>query len=411
MSKLSPVANRFLRYITFDTQSQEDSSTYPSTEKQKELGRHLVQELHDLGLDDASMNEHGYVMATIESTVDNPNVPVIGFIAHMDTSPEVSGKDVKAVIHYNYPGGPLRLSEKHVLTPEECAPLNENVGRTLISSDGSTLLGADNKAGIAEIMTMAERLKKDRNIQHGKIRIAFTVDEEVGGGTKFFDVKQFGAAYAYTVDGGGTPGEIENETFSADSAKVTFVGRNVHPGYAKDKMVSAIKAASYFVELLPRDKAPETTEDRQGFLHPVSLGASVESATVKLILRSFDTEELTLQRELVNSLAAKVKDRFAGVGANVEFEESYRNMRLVLDQHPKVVELGMEAIRRVGITPVLNRVRGGTDGSKLSFMGLPTANLFAGGHLFHSRFEWVAVEVMDMAVDTLVNLAVLWSEQ
>jgi tripeptide aminopeptidase len=409
MSDLPPVVQRFIRYTRYDTQSAEDSETYPSTDKQKELSRLLVNELKELGLEDAALDEHGYVMATLAGNVEHA-VPVLGFIAHVDTSPEVSGENVKAQIHSNYDGGPIKLNDEYTLTPEQSPELSEHKGHTIITSDGSTLLGADNKAGIAEIITLVERLQADPSIPHGKLRIAFTCDEEVGTGTKHFDVDTFGAKYAYTVDG-EAPGEIENETFCADSATVTFTGINVHPGYAKDKMVNSLKAASMFIELLPKEMTPETTEGREGYLHPVHMSGNVEQATVKLILRDFDEEPLKKQREILEGIRDRVLTAYPKATVEIEYEESYRNMRFVLDEHPHVLDYALEAVKRAGLEPRLNLIRGGTDGARLSYMGIPTPNVFTGGHLFHSRFEWISVEGMLAAVDTLVNLVQVWVEK
>ena len=409
MSQLPSVAQRFLRYVGYDTQSAEEVECYPSTEKQKELLRLLVQELHELGLQDAAIDQYGYVMATLPGNVSH-DVPVIGLIAHVDTSPEVSGANVNPQIHPNYDGGPIRLDEHHTLTPEQSPDLLHNKGNTIITTDGTTLLGADNKSGIAEIMTLVERLQADPKIPHGTIRVGFTPDEEVGAGTKYFDVEKFGARYAYTVDG-EAPGEVENETFCADSATVTVTGINVHPGYAKDKLVSAIKAAARFVDILPKQMAPETTEKREGYLHPVSISGGVEQAVVKLILRDFDEEPLRKQRDILSDIAWQVEHGFPGARIELQYNESYRNMRFVLEQHPAVVEYALEAVRRAGLEARLNLIRGGTDGARLSFMGLPTPNLFTGGHLFHSRSEWIAVEGMEQAVQTLVQLVQIWAEK
>ncbi len=409
MSTQPKIVQRFLRYTTFDTQSSENTETYPSTSKQLELGKLLVEELTALELDEVGMDEHGYVMATIPANTDG-DIPTIGFLAHMDTSPEVSGKDVKAQFHPNYDGKAIKLNDDYTLTPEQSPDLLDHIGHTIITSDGSTLLGADNKAGIAEIMTLIERLKADPSILHGKIRIAFTCDEEVGTGTQYFDVKTFGADFAYTVDG-EKPGEIENETFCADAATVKIIGINVHPGYAKDQLVSAIKGAATFLEHLPADMAPETTEKRQGYLHPVAIQGGVEEVTIKLILRDFDEKPLRAQRDILAGIAEKVKAKHPKIKIELTYEENYRNMRFVLDDHPQVVEYALEAVKRAGMEPILNLIRGGTDGARLSFMGLPTPNIFTGGHLFHSRFEWIAVEGMQSAVETLVQLVQIWVEK
>ena len=409
MSELPSVVQRFLRYAKYDTQSKEGVDEYPSTEKQKELSKLLAEELRELGLEDAAMDEYGYVMATVASNVDKA-VPVLGFIAHVDTSPEVSGEGVNPQLHANYGGGPIKLNDEFTLTPEQSPPLNKCVGDTIITSDGTTLLGADNKAGCAEIMTMVERLQADPSIPHGKLRIAFTCDEEVGRGVDFFDVKKYAADYAYTVDG-ETPGEIENETFCADAATVTITGINVHPGYAKDKLVSAVKGASMFVDKLPGHMTPETTEKREGYLHPVSISGGVEQTEIKIILRDFDEEPLKYQRVILDGIADRVRAAFPGIKVDIAYSESYRNMRFVLDDHPHAMEYAMEAVQRAGLEPILNLIRGGTDGARLSFLGLPTPNIFTGGHLFHSRFEWVAFSGMEAAVKTLVELVQVWVEK
>ncbi len=406
---LPSLVERFLRYTRFDTQSSETSESFPSTEKQRALSAELARELRELGLPDAAVDAHGYVMATLPGNVSH-RVPVIGLIAHVDTSPEVSGENVKAQVHRDYDGKPIRLAGDVVLDPAESPQLLDHIGHTVITSDGSTLLGADNKAGCAEIMTLCERLLRDPKLPHGTLRIAFTPDEEVGNGTKHFDVKAFGAEVAYTVDG-ESPGEVENETFCADAATVTFTGVNVHPGYAKDKLASAIKAAACFVELLPPTMAPETTEAKQGYLHPVSVKGGVEETVVKLILRDFEEEGLREQARMLESLAAAVRVKLPKVKVGVAIEQSYRNMRFVLEKHPTVVEHALEAVRRAGLEPKLHRIRGGTDGARLCYMGLPTPNIFTGGHLFHSRREWIAVEDMEKAVQTLIELCKVWVEK
>jgi tripeptide aminopeptidase len=408
MPEQPQVVQRFLRYARIDTQSREGVEDYPSTDKQKELSRLLAEELRELGVADAQMDEHGYVMGTVESNLDH-EAPVIGLIAHVDTSPEVSGAGVNPRLHPDYDGGAIRLNDDHTLTPEQSPQLLKFVGGTIITTDGTTLLGADNKAGCAEIMTLVQRLRDDPSIPHGKLRIAYTCDEEVGNGVKFFDVGKFGADYAYTVDG-ETPGEVENETFCADSATVKITGVNVHPGYAKDKLESAIKAAAMFIEHLPLHMAPETTERRQGYLHPISISGGVEEVTIKMILRDFDEQPLRAQREILEGIAGRVRGAFPRAGVELTYAESYRNMRFVLEDHPRVVDNALEAVKRAGMDPVLNLIRGGTDGARLSFMGLPTPNIFTGGHLFHSRYEWIAVEGMQAAVDTLVHLVQIWAE-
>jgi tripeptide aminopeptidase len=402
------VAQRFLRYVRYDTQSDPVSAAYPSTEKQKVLLGLLREELIGLGLADAAMEGYGYVTATLPSNVRN-RVPVIGLIAHVDTSPDVSGARVNALVHADYQGQPIQLNNK-TLTHELAPRLGEHIGHTIITSDGSTLLGADDKSGIAEIMTCLEVLKTDASIPHGELKIAFTPDEEVGNGTKFFDVRRFGADYAYTVDG-GPAGEIDNETFCADSAVVVFTGVNVHPGLAKGKLASAIKAASLFVDLLPHHLSPEETDGKLGYLHPTSVAGSVETVTVNLILRDFEEAQLKAQQAILEDIRKVVALAFPRVQIGISIEESYRNLRSVLDKYPFVVDNAVEAIRRCGLQPALKAIRGGTDGSRLSYLGLPTPNLFTGGNLAHSYYEWVCVEDMDKAVQTLCHLVQIWVEK
>lgn len=413
MTERSSAVERFLRYVTFDTQSNENSETYPSTAKQLDLLRHLVDELRAIGLSDAQIDEHGYVMATIPATTQKKDVPVIGFIAHVDTSPEMSGAGVKPLIHQNYQGQDIVLPDdpSAVLRPSELPYLKERIGDDIITASGTTLLGADNKAGVAEIMAAAEYLMAHPEIPHGTIRVGFTPDEEVGAGTKYFDVPKFGARYAYTMDGGAR-GEIEYESFSADAMTLTFVGRNTHPGYAKDLMVNAIKVAANFVSRLPEDSlSPETTDGYEGYVHPYVVTASVDRTSVKMLIRDFKTPGLKEKENFLEKLARETVADWPGSTLEVKVEESYRNMREVLDHHPDVVENAREAIRRAGIETREKPIRGGTDGSKLSFMGLPTPNVFAGEQSFHSRFEWVSAQDMDKAVEVIVHLARVWEER
>jgi len=409
----SSVVERFLRYVTYDTQSSESSDTYPSTLKQLDLLRVLAEELRGLGLSDAEMDPHGYVMATIPATSGKANVPVIGFIAHVDTSPEMSGAGVVPIVHRNYQGQEIALPDDPtaVLRPSELPYLNERIGDDLITASGTTLLGADNKAGVAEIMAAAELLLAHPEIPHGPIRIGFTPDEEVGQGTKHFDVQKFGALCAYTMDG-GRRGEIEYESFSADSMTITFQGRNTHPGYAKGVMVNSIRVAADFIDRLPKDSlAPETTDGYEGYVHPYVLTASVDQTAVKLLIRDFKTAGLADKEGWLRKLAEKTVADWPGATFEEKVEESYRNMREVLDHHPQVVENAREAIRRAGLEPHSQPIRGGTDGSKLSFMGLPTPNVFAGEQSFHSRFEWVSAQDMEKAVEVIIELAKVWEER
>lgn len=412
MTDRTSCVERFLRYVTFDTQSSETSETYPSTAKQLDLSRHLVEELRALGLSDAELDEHGYVMATIPATTQKPRVPVIGFIAHVDTSPEMSGADVKPIVHRNYQGGDIVLPDDPtaVLRPSEIPYLTQRIGDDIITASGTTLLGADNKAGVAEIVAAAEYLMAHPEIPHGTIRIAFTPDEEVGTGTKYFDVAKLGAKYAYTMDGGAR-GEIEYESFSADSMTITFQGRNTHPGYAKGLMVNSIKVAADFIHRLPREMSPETTDGYDGYVHPYVVTPSVDKTSVKLLIRDFRTPALEEKEDFLEKLARETVADWPGASYEVKIEESYRNMREILDHYPDVVENAREAIRRAGLEPREKPIRGGTDGSKLSFMGLPTPNVFAGEQSFHSRYEWVSAQDMEKAVEVIIHLCRIWEER
>ena len=407
------VLERFLKYVTYDTQSSEDSTTYPSTPRQLVLLDELSKELRELGLTDVVRDEHGYVMATIPATSPKPEVPVIGFLAHVDTSPEASGAGVKPIVHRNYQGQDLVLPDDPtaVLRAADNPELGNQVGNDVVTASGTTLLGADNKAGVAEIMAAAEYLLRHPEIPHGAIRVGFTPDEEVGTGTKFFDVKRFGALCAYTMDG-ETAGSLESETFSGDSMTVTFHGFNTHPGLATGKMVNSIKVAADFLARLPRaELSPETTSGRQGFVHPYTMESSVERTTVKFIVRDFETAGLQVKETLLEGLARQAAAAWPGSRATVKVTESYRNMRDVLQLHPEIVENAREAIRRAGLPLIEKPIRGGTDGSQLSFKGLPTPNLFAGEHNFHSRLEWVSAQDMEKAVEVIVLLAQVWEEK
>jgi len=410
---MESVLDRFLRYVKYDTQSSEASTTYPSTDTQLVLLRDLVAELRSIGLEDAVIDEHGYVTATIPATTTKRGVPTIGFIAHVDTSPEMPGANVKPIVHRRYDGGDLVLPDdaSAVLRPAEIPYLLDQIGHDIVTASGTTLLGADNKAGVAEIVTAAEYLVAHPEIPHGRIRIAFTPDEEVGRGTKYFDVPAFGAECAYTMDG-GRRGEIEIESFSADAITVTFHGFNTHPGYAKGRMLNTIKIAAAFIDALPADRlSPETTDGHEGFVHPYVVTASVERTSVRLLLRDFQTAGLREKEALIRTLASDVASRHPGARVEFAVEESYRNMREVLDQRPEIADYAREAIRRAGLEPHSRPIRGGTDGSRLSFMGLPTPNLFAGEQNFHSRLEWVSVQDMEQAVEVIVHLCQVWEER
>jgi len=407
---MSAVLDRFLRYVQYDTQADENSTTYPSTEKQLVLLRDLAAELRAIGLRDAAIDEHGYVTATIPAT-SSKSVPAVGFIAHVDTSPEVTGAHVKPIVHTRYDGRDIVLPDDPtaILRMSECGPLADRLGDDIVTASGTTLLGADNKAGVAEIVTAAEYLVTHPEIAHGPIKIAFTPDEEVGRGTQFFDVARFGAQYAYTMDG-STRGELEFESFSADAMTLTFVGFNTHPGYAKNRLVNSIKVAADFIQQLPRDMSPERTDGYDGFVHPYVLQGGGEKTTIRFIIRDFKTAAVKDKAQLLERLARAAASRH-GARVDIQIEEQYRNMREVLDQHPRVVDYAREAIRRAGIEVRERPIRGGTDGSKLSFMGLPTPNIFAGEHNFHSRLEWVSAQDMEKAVEVIVNLARVWEER
>ncbi|HOT95806.1 MAG TPA: peptidase T [bacterium] len=409
-AKEESCAERFLRYTTFDTQSSEESTSYPSTEKQKLLGQQLVRELQEMGLADATIDAWGYVTATLPANVTYP-VPAIGLIAHMDTSPEVSGAGVKAMIHHNYQGGDIPLPAGVVIRAAETPELARQIGHDIITSDGSTLLGADNKAGIAEIFSAVDYLLRHPEVPHGTLRIAVTPDEEVGRGTEHFDVAAFGADFAYTIDG-ETLGEVEDETFCADSVTITIAGVNLHPGYAKGKLINAIKIAARIIEQLPVEAlSPETTSGREGYLHPHHISGGVEEATIKFLIRDFTVEGLQRIEALLQRQAEKVMEDYPKARMTFKVDESYRNMKYQIEKAPHVVDYALEAVRRAGIPPLRSIIRGGTDGSRLSYQGLLTPNIFTGGHNFHSRQEWISIQDMEKAVQVIVNLARIWAEK
>lgn len=405
------VTERFLRYVQIDTQSDPTSPTCPSTEKQKNLGKVLVEELLAMGITDAHMDENGYVYGTIPATTTK-NVPVVCFCSHMDTSPDCSGTNVKPIVHKNYSGRDIILpaDTTQIISPKDHPSLLIQKGNDIITADGTTLLGADNKAGVAEIMDAAHYLIQHPEIQHGTIKILFTPDEEIGRGVEKADLKKLAADVGYTMDGEEL-GHLENETFSADGVTLHINGCSTHPGFAKGKMESAIKIAAEIIESLPKHTlSPETTEAKEGFIHPVSVSGSIERTTIQFIIRDFETDGLKKHEAFLEDMVKKVLAKFPKSGYEFVVTEQYRNMKQVLDQNPKIVDYALEAIRRAGIKPVLSSIRGGTDGSRLSYMGLPCPNIFAGEHAFHSKHEWVSVQDMQKAVDTIVHLCCVWEE-
>lgn len=400
---------RFCRYARVDTQADEKSSTYPSTPGQLELGRMLVGELRELGLADAAADEHGIIMATVPAT--RPSAPTIAWIAHVDTSPETSGKGVKPIVHRNYDGGDIVLpgDPTKVLRAAELPELAKRKGATIITSDGTTLLGSDDKSGVAVIMEAAAHLLAHRELVHGPIRVCFTCDEEVGHGVDHIDLKKLGATAAYTLDGGGE-GEIDGETFSADLAEVTIRGVNTHPSAGKDRMVNAIRVASMFLDRLPQRRlSPETTAEREGFLHPYRIEGGVAEVTMRVLLRDFDTSNLPAQAEMLRALARPIEAEFPQAKIDIKVTPQYRNLADGLSKEPRAMTFAEEAMRRVGLEPRRTIIRGGTDGSRLTELGLPTPNLSTGEHNIHSPLEWTCLEEMQTAVRVLVELAQVWA--
>jgi tripeptide aminopeptidase len=406
------VTERFLRYVVIDTQSDPASPTCPSTEKQKVLGALLARELQAMGIRDADLDELGYVYATIPANTDK-QVPVICFCSHMDTSPDCTGANVKPQIVRDYRGGDIVLpaDPTQIIRAADHPALGDQIGNDIVTTDGTTLLGADNKAGLAEIMDAAQFLIDNPQIKHGTIKILFTPDEEIGRGVDKADLRKLGADFAYTIDG-ETAGNIEDETFSADGATITIEGVSTHPGFAKGKMEHAIKIAAAIVDRLPKTTcSPETTEGKEGFLHPIGISGALEKATLSFIVRDFTDAGLKEKEVLLENIVKDVMQDFPRSSYKLEIKPQYRNMKQVIDAHPEIIDNAMEAIRRAGLTPVKTSIRGGTDGSRLSFMGLPCPNIFAGEHAFHSRLEWVSRQDMEKAVQTIVHLAMIWEER
>ncbi|WP_080056107.1 peptidase T [Spirosoma aerolatum] len=404
---------RFLRYVQIDTQSDPQSTANPSTAKQKDLSRLLVEELHQMGIADAELDEWGYVYATIPATSDKTTVPTICFCSHVDTSPDVTGEGVKPIIHSHWNGTDIVLPDdpNQIIRVADHPDLRQQIGNDIITASGTTLLGADNKAGVAEIMDAANYLITHPDSKHGRIRLLFTPDEEVGRGTEKVDIKKLGADFGYTIDGEAL-GTLEDETFSADAVKITIQGVSTHPGFAKGKLENALKIAADLLAALPKNAlSPETTEDKAGFVHPTRLDGNQDQAVLEFIIRDFTEVGLQEKELYLQNMLNDVLANYPGSSAQFVVKKQYRNMKNVLDQYPAVVDNALEAIKRAGLSAERRSIRGGTDGSRLSFMGLPCPNIFAGEHAFHSRLEWVSVQDMQKAVEVIVNVATVWEER
>lgn len=408
---MQSVIDRFIRYIKIDTQSARKADTYPSTKKQLNLAKLLVEELKALGLDGAAMDEYGYVTATLPANIDH-DAPVVGFLAHMDTSPDLSGEGVNPQFMEDYDGDMVVLNEEKQITmsPEEFPDLKKYVGKTLIMTDGTTLLGADDKAGAAEIMAAIETLVEHPEIKHGTIKVGFTPDEEVGTGVDYFDVEKFGADFAYTVDGGEI-GEVEYENFNAAGAEITIHGRNVHPGKAKLKMRNALLIGMELNDLLPVFERPEFTDVYEGFYHLFLFGGTVEEATMTYIIRDHDREKFEEKKRLIQAAADFINLKYGDKIIEIEIEDQYYNMREMVEPHPEIIDIAIQAVKAVGVEPKVKPIRGGTDGSRLSYMGLPTPNLFTGGHYYHGKYEFIPTFAMEKAVEVLVTIAQLVAEK
>ncbi|WP_315116195.1 peptidase T [uncultured Clostridium sp.] len=404
---MSKVVERFLKYVRYNTKSDENSNTYPSTSEQLILARELEKELKEIGLSNVRIDEYGYVLGELPSNVDK-KVPAVGFIAHMDTSPDLSGENVNPKIVENYDGKDivLNVEENIVLSPKDSPELKNYIGKTLITTDGTTLLGGDDKAGIAEIMTALEYLCNNSHIPHGKICIAFTPDEEVGNGTKYFDVEKFGADFAYTIDGGEL-GELEYENFNAAGANIVIKGRNVHPGSAKNKMINSMKIACELMNALPKDEVPENTEGYEGFYHLTSIQGEVEETKLSYIIRDFFKEGFENKKSNLEKIVGELNKKYGEDTAILELEDQYYNMKEKIEEVKYIVDIAHEAMREVGVEPNVAPIRGGTDGARLSFMGLPTPNIFTGGHNFHGRFEYIPTFAMEKTVEVILKIVEL----
>lgn len=400
------VLDRFLRYVRIDTQSDANSPTQPSTEKQKDLSRLLAEELRELGLTDAALDTHGYVYATLPATPGHENAPVICFCSHVDTSPDASGTNVKPLVHYGYEGQDLVLPDDPtvVIRADDFEGLRQNIGHDIVTASGTTLLGADNKSGLAAIMAAVEHLLAHPEIPHGRLRILFTPDEEIGRGVNAVDMDRLGADFGYTIDG-ETRGSIEDETFSADGATIDITGVSAHPGFALGKLENAVKIAGDILAALPKEASPETTSGKQGFIHPVGVTGKAERASVSFILRDFDTAGLADHAATLQNIIDRLSPQYPNSSITLTVTEQYRNMKEVLDHHPRVMDLAERAVQEVGLIPRRSSIRGGTDGSRLSFMGLPCPNIFAGEHAFHSHYEWASVYEMQKAAEVIVAIS------
>ena len=400
---------RFLKYVAINTRSDENSETFPSTAAEWDLLNALVEEMKLLGLEDVSIDKYGYAMGTIPATKSKEGAPVIGFLAHVDTSPDMSGENVRPRIIESYDGKDIVLNNALTMKVADFPELTKFIGHTLIHTDGTTLLGADDKAGIAEIMTAAEYLMAHPEIEHGKIRIGFTPDEEIGRGVDFFDVKAFGADFAYTMDG-GYEGELEYENFNAAGAKIAIQGRNVHPGYAKNKMINAIEVACELNSLIPAVERPQFTEGYEGFYHCIGLNGTVENATISYIIRDHDFEKFEKKKSWMYDVVGMLNNKYGQGTLTLTLKDQYYNMRKMVEPHPQVIDIALAAMRDADVEPIVRPIRGGTDGARLSFMGLPCPNIFAGGMNFHGKFEYCSLNSMEKAVKVIINIAKRWAE-
>lgn len=400
---------RFLKYVGFDTQSDPESEKFPSTDKQLVLLKYLAEEMKSMGLTEVEMDRYGYVMGTVPASPGYEDKKVIGFISHVDTSPDMNGADIRPQVIENYAGGDIRLNGELTMTVKDFPELSFFKGHTLITTDGTSLLGADDKAGVAEIMTAAEWLLGHPEIKHGKIRIGFTPDEEVGRGVDFFDVQRFGADFAYTVDG-GFEGELEYENFNAAGAKITIQGRNIHPGYAKEKMINALQVAADINGQLPAWERPEHTEGYEGFYHLTGVSGGVEKATMEYIIRDHSREKFEAKKRYLLDVVEFLTKKYGEGVITLELKDQYYNMREMVEPHPEVIDIAMKAMEEAGVVPVVRPIRGGTDGARLSYMGLPCPNLFTGGMNFHGKYEYCSLNTMQKAVQTILNIARRWAE-